>query len=65
MIGFSSPVSFKPFLDQIREHQKNQYLLTFVAKPEQKSGLQPFRVVIENKDASIAAPDNVYVKASL
>lgn len=65
MIGFGSPVSFQPFLDQIREHQKNQYLLTFVAKPEQKSGLQPFRVAIENKDASIAAPDKVYVKASL
>lgn len=65
MIGFGSPVSFQPFLDQIREHQRNQYLLTFVAKPEQKSGLQPFRAVIENKDASLAAPDNVYVRASM
>jgi hypothetical protein len=65
MIGYESPVSFQPFLDQIQEHQKNQYLLTFIAKPEQKSGLQPFRAVIETKDASIAAPDNVYVKASM
>ncbi len=65
MIGYSAPVSFKPFLDQIREHQEHQYLLTFIAKPEQKSGLQPFRVAIENKDASIAAPDSVYVKASM
>jgi hypothetical protein len=65
MIGFGSPVSFQPFLEQIREHQNHQYLLTFVARPEQKSGFQPFRAVIENKDASIAAPDRVYVKASL
>ncbi len=65
MIGFGSPVSFQPFLEQIREHQNRQYLLTFIAKPEQKSGFQPFRVVVENKDASIAAPDRVYVKASM
>lgn len=65
MIGFGSPVSFQPFLEQIREHQNRQYLLTFVAKPEQKSGFQPFRVIVENKDASIAAPDRVYVKASM
>ena len=65
MVGFGSPVSFQPFLEQIMDHQSHQYLLTFVARPEQKSGLQPFRVVIENKDASIAAPDRVYVKASM
>lgn len=65
MIGFGSPVSFQPFLDQIRDHQNRQYLLTFTARPEQKSGFQAFRVVVENKDASIAAPDSVYVKASL
>jgi hypothetical protein len=65
MIGFGSPVSFQPFLEQILDHQSRQYLLTFVARPAQKSGFQPFRVVIENKDASIAAPDRVYVKASM
>ncbi|HEY7306377.1 MAG TPA: hypothetical protein VH601_19795 [Bryobacteraceae bacterium] len=65
MIGFGSPVSFQPFLEQIRDHQNHQYRLTFEARAEQKSGFQPFRTVIENKDASIAAPDKVYVKASL
>lgn len=65
MIGFGSPVSFQPFLEQILDHQSHQYLLTFTAKPEQKSGFQPFRVVIADKDASIAAPDRVYVKASM
>jgi hypothetical protein len=64
-LGFGSPVSFQPYLDQILALQKNMYTLTFLARPEKKSGFQPVRVMIENKDASIAAPDKVYVKASL
>ncbi len=64
-IGYGSPVSFQPFLDQFLEAQKHQYLLTFIAKPEQKSGIQQIRVSIEEKDASVAAPDRVFVKASL
>ncbi len=64
-IGYSSPVSFQPFLEQFLQAQQHQYLLTFLARPEQKSGIQPIRVSIEEKDASIAAPDRVFVKASL
>jgi hypothetical protein len=65
MIGFGSPVSFQPFLDSILALQRNQYLLTFEARPEKNSGLQPIRVTIENKDASVAAPQQVWVKASM
>jgi hypothetical protein len=43
-IGFGSPVSFQPFLDQFMDAQKYQYLLTFMAKPRNKAGLQPIRV---------------------
>lgn len=64
-IGYGPPVSFQPFLDQIRTHQEHQYRLTFVARPENKSGMQPIRVSVANKDASIAAPDKVFVKASM
>jgi VWFA-related protein len=64
-IGFGSPVSFQPFLQQFLEAQQHQYLLSFLAKPENKSGLQPVRITVENKDASIAAPDKVFVKASM
>ena len=63
MIGFGSPVSFQPFLQQITQQWQNQYLLTFSAKPQDKSGLQPLRVSIPEKDASIAAPDRVFVRA--
>lgn len=65
IIGFGSPVSLQPFLDEIRQDLEHQYLLTFVARPQQKSGLQPIRVSIPEKDASVAAPDKVYVKASM
>jgi hypothetical protein len=65
MIGFGSPVSFQPFLEQIRTQMKNQYLLTFEARPEKKSGLQPIHVTVPEKDASIAAPDKVFVRAGM
>lgn len=64
-IGFGSPVSFQPFLQQILIQMQNQYLLTFEARPEQKSGLQPIQVRIIEKDASIAAPDKVFVRAGM
>jgi hypothetical protein len=64
-IGYGSPVSFQPYLQQFLEAQQHQFALTFIARPEKKSGFQPIRVSIEGKDASIAAPDKVFVKASL
>jgi hypothetical protein len=65
MIGFGSPVSFQPFLQQIAAEWQNQYLLTFSAKPENKPGLQPLKVSIPDKDASVAAPDRVFVRAGM
>jgi hypothetical protein len=64
-IGFGSPVSFQPFLDQFMDAQRHQYLLTFLGRPEKKSGFQYIRVSVETKDASVAAPDRVFVKAGL
>jgi hypothetical protein len=64
-IGFGPPVSFQPFLNSILELQKNQFLLTFDARPEKNSGLQPLRITVERKDASIAYPQKVWIKASL
>lgn len=65
MIGFGSPVSFQPFLDSIRGLIQRQYQLTFEVRPQKKSGLVPIKVTIPEKDASIAAPDKVFVKAGL
>lgn len=64
-LGFGSPVSFQPFLEQFLEAQQHQFALTFSARLEKKSGLQPIRVSAETKDVSVAAPDQVFVKAGL
>lgn len=64
-IGFGSPVSFDPFLKQILLQMQHQYVLTFEARAEQKAGLQPVSVKIIEKDASIAAPDKVFVPAGM
>lgn len=63
-IGYGSPVSFQPFLNEIVQQMRHQYVLTFEARPVEKSGMQPIRVTV-NKDASIAAPDRVFVRASM
>lgn len=63
MVGFGSPVSFQPFLQQITGQMQHQYLLTFEAKAEKKPGLQPIKVRVTEKDASIAAADKVFVRA--
>lgn len=64
MVGFGSPVSFQPFLNDARSLMQHQFLLTFIAKPESKSGLQPIHISIPAKDASVAGPASVFVKAS-
>ncbi len=63
--GFGAPVSFQPYLEQITEQLQHQYILTFSAKAEKKSGMQPVKIAVTEKNASIAAPDRVFVKASL
>jgi hypothetical protein len=65
MIGFGSPVSFQPFLQQIAAQWQNQYRLTFMAKPENKPTLEALKVSVPEKDASVAAPDHVFVRAGM
>jgi hypothetical protein len=65
IIGFGSPVTFQPFLDSILFNLQHQYRLTFTARAENKPGFQPIRVSVAEKDASIAAPDKVYVRAGM
>lgn len=62
---FSAPVSFVPYLEDFNRKLDDQFLLTFSTKPAKKTELQPVRVKIKEKDADIAAPDKVLVKASL
>jgi hypothetical protein len=63
VVGFGSPVSFEPYLKEILERLEHQYRLTFVARSEGKSGLQQVHIKVIEKDASMAAPDKVFVPA--
>ena len=64
-VGFGSAVSFDPYLDDILKRQAQQYVLTFESRAENKSGLQQVKITAAQRSFSIAAPDKVYVKASL
>jgi hypothetical protein len=61
----SAPVSFQPFLENFSMQLENQYQLTFVAKPEKKSGLQPVKITVPEKTVDVVAASKVFVKASL
>jgi hypothetical protein len=61
-IGFSGPpVSFVPYLDDLARRLTHQYLLTFIAKPQKKSGLQRVKLATEVPNAELVSTDRVYV----
>lgn len=64
-IGFTgAPVSFAPYLDDLAHRLRHQYLLTFLAKPQKKGGLQRVRVTTEVPGVDLVAQKSVYVPAS-
>ncbi|MGH9617306.1 MAG: hypothetical protein ACRD28_11240 [Acidobacteriaceae bacterium] len=56
MIGFTSPVSFEPFLKQFKESLDHQYLLTVAGE---KTGLD--RVQVKASGVKLAYPKAVYI----
>jgi hypothetical protein len=46
-LGFEAPVSFKPYLDELATHLRNQYLLTFAGDGGAKGKLESVRVTTE------------------
>ena len=64
-MGFNGPpISFVPFLDEISHRLSNQYLLTFLPKPEKKAGMQRVKITTEVPKVELVAADQVYVPAS-
>lgn len=64
-IGFyGPPVSISPYLDDLSHRLTRQYLLTFLAKPEKKSGLQRVRLQTEVPNAELVGASQVYVPAA-
>jgi len=62
-LGFGPPVSFVPYLDDLTHRLAHQYLLTFIAKPEKKSGMQRIRLRTEVPNAELVTAASVYVPA--
>ena len=61
-IGFSAPaVAFAPFLNDLSNRLNHQYLLSFLAEPEKKAGLEPVKLVSEVPNTELSAADRVYV----
>src|SRR5258708_31371160 len=64
-LGFVAPVSFAPYLDDLNHRLTRQYLLTFLANPEIKTGFQQFKLRTEEPNAEFATPDRVYVQPAM
>jgi len=64
-IGFTgAPVSFAPYLNDLTNRQDHQYLLTFLAKPQKKAGLQRVKIKTEVPKVDLVSADEVYVPAA-
>jgi len=64
LLGPQAPVSFAPYLKEINGQLPNQFLLTFLAKPEKKSGTESVKVTSEVHDVDFVHADRVCVPAS-
>ncbi len=63
-IGFNGPpVAFSPYLDDLSLRLSHQYLLTFLAKPPKKAGLQAIRLRTELPNVDLVSADRVWVAA--
>jgi hypothetical protein len=61
--GSSNPISFAPYLSEISERLKDQYLLTFEAAVEGKGGFQAIKLKTEIPHVTLVGPSKVYVPA--
>jgi hypothetical protein len=60
-LGTQSPVSLKPYFEEIGEHLSNQYLLTFAGSGGAKGKYERVKVKTEVKDVEFFTPAAVYL----
>lgn len=58
-LGSEAPVSFSPYLDDLGRRLLHQYLLTFLAKPVKKAGMQSVKLRTEVPNAELVSADRV------
>jgi hypothetical protein len=62
--GFSSPIAFQPFLNDIQRHLGDQYVVTFGAATRHAPELARLRIATELPQVKITAPSQVWVPAA-
>jgi hypothetical protein len=60
-LGYETPVSFAPYLQDLMRRLNHQYLLAFLPKPEKKGGFQRVKVRSELPTVELIAASRVYV----
>lgn len=63
-LGYETPVSFAPYLEDLTRKLNHQYLLVFLAKPQKKPGLQSVKIRTEVPNAELVAADKVWVPSA-
>ena len=63
-MGPQAAVSFAPYLKELNDQLPNQFLLTFLAKPEKKAETESVKVTSEIHDVDFVHQDKVCVAAS-
>jgi hypothetical protein len=59
-----APVAFAPYLQDLSRRFQHQYLLTFIPKPEKKSGWHNVRLTTEVPNVDLISADKVFVNAT-
>ena len=62
--GTQTPVSFRPFLDNLQQMLSQQYLLTFRPVPATASGFHSLKISTELSGVKLLAPKQVYISAT-
>jgi hypothetical protein len=60
-LGFGSPVTLKPYFDEIQMHLNNQYLLSFVGNGGKKGKFERVRLVSEVPNVEFLTPSEVFL----
>jgi hypothetical protein len=60
-LGLGAPVSFKPFLDELQLHLRNQYLLTFAGDGGAKGKLARLQIKSEVPNVEFSHANNAYL----
>lgn len=59
-----TPLSVAPYLKDVAQCLRRQYLLTFLAQPKKTAGMQAVKLMTEVPNAKLVGADKVYVSAA-